>query len=60
MGQQLAARYAARDLTTQNLSIYTTLDLHLQRLAQQALERGLDRVQELIKERTSPPPCREA
>jgi len=53
VGQQLAERYAAKDLTTQNLSIYTTLDLHLQRLAQQALERGLDRVQELIKKRTT-------
>jgi penicillin-binding protein 1B len=52
VGQQLSERYAARDLTTQNLSIYTTLDLHLQGLAQQALERGLDRVQELIKKRT--------
>ena len=40
--QQLAQRYDPKDLTTQNLSIYTTLDLHLQGLAQQALERGLD------------------
>ena len=30
---QLAERYDAQDLTTQNLSIYTTLDLHLQALA---------------------------
>jgi penicillin-binding protein 1B len=51
--QQLGQRYEAKDLTTQNLSIYTTLDLHLQGLAQQALERGLDRVQELIKKRTT-------
>jgi penicillin-binding protein 1B len=50
--QQLGQRYDSKDLTTQNLSIYTTLDLHLQDLAQQALERGLDRVQELIKKRT--------
>ena len=35
--------------TTQNLSIYTTLDLHLQALAPRALERGLDDVQELVK-----------
>ena len=53
--QQLGQRYEAKDLTTQNLSIYTTLDLHLQGLAQQALERGLDRVQELIKKRTTAP-----
>jgi penicillin-binding protein 1B len=51
--QQLGQRYEAKDLTTQNLSIYTTLDLHLQGLAQQALERGLDRVQELIRKRTT-------
>jgi len=53
VGQQLAERYAAKDLTTQNLSIYTTLDMHLQGLAQQALERGLDRVQGMIKKRTT-------
>jgi penicillin-binding protein 1B len=53
--QQLGQRYDSKDLTTQNLSIYTTLDLQLQGLAQQALERGLDRVQELIKKRTTLP-----
>jgi penicillin-binding protein 1B len=51
--QQLGQRYDSKDLTTQNLSIYTTLDLHLQNLAQQALERGLAKVQELIKKRTT-------
>lgn len=51
--RQLAQRYDTRDLTTQNLSIYTSLDLHMQGLAQQALERGLERVQELIKKRTT-------
>ncbi|HXK08895.1 MAG TPA: PBP1A family penicillin-binding protein [Vicinamibacteria bacterium] len=53
--RQLGQRYDSRDLTTQNLSIYTTLDLHLQGLAQQALERGLDRVQDMIKSRTTVP-----
>jgi penicillin-binding protein 1B len=51
--RQLSQRYDAQDLATQNLSIYTTLDLHLQNLAQQALERGLDNVQKLIRKRTS-------
>jgi penicillin-binding protein 1B len=51
--QQLGQRYDAKDLTTQNLSIYTTLDLHLQALAQQALVRGLDRVQGMIRKRTT-------
>jgi penicillin-binding protein 1B len=53
--QQLGQRYDTKDLTTQNLSIYTTLDLHLQGLAQRALERGLDRVQELVRKRTTAP-----
>ncbi|MEE8218033.1 MAG: transglycosylase domain-containing protein, partial [Vicinamibacteria bacterium] len=50
---QLAKHYDPKDLTTQNLSIYTTLDLHLQTLAQRALERGLDEVQEIIEKRTT-------
>ena len=53
--QQLAQRYDPKDLTTQNLSIFTSLDLHLQGLAQEALERGLARVQEAIKKRTTLP-----
>ena len=47
-----AARRALRrpqDLATQNLSIYTTLDLSLQALAQQALQRGLERVEKMIR-----------
>jgi len=51
--RQMAQRYDSDDLTTQNLSIYTTLDLHLQTLAQQALERGLDEVQKMIRKRTT-------
>ncbi len=50
---QLAKHYDPNDLTTRNLSIYTTLDLHLQTLAQRALERGLDEVQEIIEKRTT-------
>ncbi|MGE5126131.1 MAG: penicillin-binding protein 1A [Betaproteobacteria bacterium] len=53
--RQLDQHYDPKDLTTQNLSIYTTLDLHLQDLAQQALERGLERVQQMIRKRTSAP-----
>jgi penicillin-binding protein 1B len=51
--RQLAQRYDPKDLTTQNLQIHTSLDLHLQSLAQAALERGLDRVQEMIRKRTT-------
>jgi penicillin-binding protein 1B len=53
--EQLGKRYDPKDLVTQNLSIYTTLDLQLQELAQKALERGLDHVQELIRKRTAKP-----
>lgn len=53
--RQMAQRYEAKDLQTQNLSIYTTLDLHLQSLAQQALERGIANVQKLIRKRTTAP-----
>jgi penicillin-binding protein 1B len=51
--RQVAQRYDSKDLNTQNLSIYTTLDLHLQDLATRALERGLDRVQQMIRKRTT-------
>jgi penicillin-binding protein 1B len=53
--RQLALSYEQKDLTTQNLSIYTTLDLHLQDLAQQAMERGLDKVQKLVKKKSTMP-----
>jgi len=45
---QLAQRYRGEDLVTQNLSIYTSVDLHLQGLAQEALQAGLQRVDERI------------
>jgi penicillin-binding protein 1B len=53
VGQQLAERYDAKALGTRDLSIYTTLDMHLQGLGQQALQRGLARVQDMIKKRTT-------
>ena len=37
---QLHQRYDAKDLTTQNLAIHTSLDLQLQSLAQEALARA--------------------
>ena len=52
---QLAERYDPRDLTTQNLSIHTTLDLRLQALAQAALEKGLDNAEKMIKRKEHPP-----
>jgi len=48
---QLSERYDSKDLTTQNLSIHTSLDLHLQGLAQAALSSGLERVQGMLKKK---------
>jgi penicillin-binding protein 1B len=48
---QLSERYDSKDLTTQNLSIYTSLDLHLQTLAQASLSSGLERVQGMLKKK---------
>ena len=52
---QLGERYDSKDLTTQNLSIYTSLDLQLQELAQAALGSGLDRVQGMLKRKDKTP-----
>src|SRR5262249_56824025 len=52
---QLAQRYDPKDLTTQNLSIHTTLDLRLQAIAQNALEKGLDNVAQMINPKQHPP-----
>jgi penicillin-binding protein 1B len=53
--EQLAQKYKDVDLSTQNLSVHTTLDLHLQSLAQEALRRGLDNAEKLIKRKNRPP-----
>jgi penicillin-binding protein 1B len=42
--EQLLQRYSVEDLTANNLSIFTSLDLRLQAAAQRALEAGLARV----------------
>ena len=47
--EQLAERYDPEVLNTQNLSIFTGLDLHLQSLAQEALARGLAEVEERMR-----------
>ena len=53
---QLALRYDPKDLTTHNLSIYTTLDVQLQALAQRSLETGLDAVAKMIPRKDRPGP----
>jgi penicillin-binding protein 1B len=46
---QLGERYASQDLLDGNLEIRTSLDLHLQTLAEQSLARGLENVEKLFK-----------
>jgi penicillin-binding protein 1B len=53
---QLAQHYDAKDLTTQNLAVHTTLDLQLQGLAQKAVENGLDNVVKLMKRKDDKQP----
>jgi penicillin-binding protein 1B len=42
--EQLLQRYSAEDLTANNLTIFTSLDLRLQEAAQRAVEAGLARI----------------
>lgn len=52
VGQRLNDRYPGLTTTTdEEVSVYTTLDLHLQRLAQDAVHAGLARVDALLSRR---------
>src|SRR3954470_13437006 len=52
VGQTLAEQYPGLTTTTnQAVDVYTTLDLHLQRLAQDAVRAGLTHVDELLARR---------
>ena len=52
VGQALADRYPGlTTTTTEAVDVYTTLDLHLQRLAQDAVRDGLVHVDELLPKR---------
>jgi penicillin-binding protein 1B len=52
VGQTLADQYPGLTTTTnQAVDVYTTLDLHLQRLAQDAVRDGLTRVDQLLSRR---------
>jgi penicillin-binding protein 1B len=53
---QLQQRYDAKDLATQNLSVYTTLDLQLQSQAQETLRDGLQKVEKMLKRKQPRPP----
>ncbi|MCM2254653.1 MAG: PBP1A family penicillin-binding protein [Vicinamibacteria bacterium] len=52
---QLGERYANQDLLGGNLEVQTSLDLHLQTLAEQSLARGLENVEKLFKKPRSQP-----
>jgi penicillin-binding protein 1B len=53
IGQTLAEKYPGLTTTTdQAVDVYTTLDLHLQRLAQDAVRTGLTNVDKLLSRRT--------
>jgi penicillin-binding protein 1B len=53
--QQLSERYDAKDLATQNLSVYTSLDLSLQSQAQTVLREGLAKVDKMVRRKVHPP-----
>lgn len=57
---QLTKRYDQKDLNTQSLAIYTTIDLHLQSLAQEVLGRGLDSVEKMMRKKAGRPPVQGA
>ena len=55
MAQELAARFPGVTAEAAPLDIYTTLDLNLQRAAQDAVRDGLSRVDETLARRRRPP-----
>jgi penicillin-binding protein 1B len=54
VGQTLAEQYPGVTQTSGALDVYTTLDIHLQRLAQDALRDGLTHVDSLLSRRKRP------
>jgi penicillin-binding protein 1B len=54
VGDTLAEHYPALTQSTQAVDVYTTLDLHLQRLAQDAVSDGLTKVDQLLSRRKRP------
>jgi len=51
VGQTLSERFAGVMKTTQPVDVYTTLDLHLQRFAQDAVREGLTQVDQMLARR---------
>jgi penicillin-binding protein 1B len=55
IGQQLAEQFPNIMRTSQRIDVYTTLDLHLERLAQDAVREGLVQVDALLKRKRKEP-----
>ena len=53
VGQTLAEQFPAVTQTTEAVDVYTTLDLHLQRLAQDAVSSGIAKVDQLLSRRSA-------
>ena len=51
VGLALAEQFPAVTQTTEAVDVYTTLDLHLQRLAQDAVTSGIAKVEQLLSRR---------
>ena len=54
VGQTIAERFPAVTQSTQAVDVYTTLDLHLQRIAQDAVTNGITKVDQLLSRRKRP------
>jgi penicillin-binding protein 1B len=55
VGQELAEKYPAVARSMQRIEVFTTLDLHLQRIAQDAVREGLLSVDQLLSRRKRKP-----
>ncbi len=55
IGQQLAEQFPNIMQTSRRIDVYTTLDLHLQRLAQDAVREGLVQVEALFQRKRKEP-----
>ena len=56
IGQQLAEQFPEIMRSNQRIDVYTSLDLHLQRLAQDAVREGLAQVESLFRRKRPHPP----
>jgi penicillin-binding protein 1B len=55
IGKQIEAKYGAKLGPETAIDVYTTLDLHMQRIAQETLSEGLARVDKQLAGRRRPP-----